>query len=167
MGCCCSVAKVVSDSLDCSTLGFPCPSLSPRACSNSCPLIQWWHPTISFSVTPFSSWPQSFPASRSFPVSWFFASGGQSIGASASTWVNTQGWFPLGLTGLISLPSRSSQESSPSHPCLWSTSCIHTVLWMGRQADFNSISFHLCSSSSACKNKSPSSGKLKKKKPLN
>ena len=63
---------------------LPCPSLSPRVCSNSCPLSQWWHPTISFSVTPFSSCSQSFPASESFLMSQLFASGGQSIGASAS-----------------------------------------------------------------------------------
>ena len=70
------------DPMDCSTL--PCPSPSPRACSNSCPLSQWCHPTISSSVASFSSCLQSFPASGSFPVSQLFASGGQSIGASAS-----------------------------------------------------------------------------------
>ena len=58
-----------------------CPSLSPRACSNSCPLSQWCHPTISSSIIPFSSCPQSFPVSGSFPVSWLFPSGGQSIGS--------------------------------------------------------------------------------------
>ena len=82
---------------------LPCPSPPPRICSNSCPLCQWCHPTISFSVIPFSSCPQSFPASGSFPVSQLFASGDQSIRASASTSVlpmNIQGWFPLGLTGL-------------------------------------------------------------------
>ena len=87
---------------------LPCPSLSPGACSNSCPLSQWCHPTISFSVVPFSSCPQFFPASGSFPMSQLFASGRQSIGASASTSVfpvNIQGWFPSGLTGLISLVS--------------------------------------------------------------
>ena len=75
-----------------------------RACSNSCPLSQWCHPTISSSVAPFSSCLLSFPASGSFPVSQVFASGSQSIGASASASVfkmNIQGWFPLGLTGLI------------------------------------------------------------------
>ena len=85
-------------------------------CSNPCPLSQWGHPTISSSVVPFSSCPQSFPASGSFLMSWLFASGGQSIGASASTSVlpvNIQDWFPLGLTGLISL-LRNSQESSPT-----------------------------------------------------
>ena len=85
---------------------LPCPSLSPQACSNSYPLNQWYHPTISSSVAPFSSCPQSFPASGSFPVSKLFISGGQSIGASALASVlpmNIQGWFPLGLTGLVSL----------------------------------------------------------------
>ena len=62
---------------------FPCPSLSPRVCSNSCPSCGWCHPTNSFSVSPFSC-PQSFPASRSFPVSRLFTSGGQTAGASAS-----------------------------------------------------------------------------------
>ena len=78
---------------------LPCPSSSPRPCSNSCPLSQWCHPTISFSVIPFSSCLQSFPESGSFPMSQFFASGGQSIGVSASASVlpvNIQDWFPLG-----------------------------------------------------------------------
>ena len=82
----------------------PCPSPTLRACSNSCPTSQWWHPTISSSVVPFSSCLQSFSASGSFPMSQFFTSGGQSIGASASASVpsmNIQDWFPLGLTGLI------------------------------------------------------------------
>ena len=85
-----------------------CPSLSRRVCSNSCPLNQWCHPTISSSVSLFSTCPQSFLASWSFPVSWLFASGGQNIWVSASTSVlpmNIQGWFPLGLSGLISLLS--------------------------------------------------------------
>ena len=88
---------------------LPCPSSSPGVCLNSCPLSQWCHPTISSSVVPFSSCPQSFSASGSFWVSQFFVSGGQSIGASASTSVlpmNIQVWFPLGLTGLISLQSK-------------------------------------------------------------
>ena len=86
-----------------------CPSPSPRVCSNSCPLSRWCHPTISSSVAPFSSCLQSFPASGSFPVSQLFASGGQSIEVSASASVlpmNIQDWFPLGLTGLISLLSK-------------------------------------------------------------
>ena len=93
------------------TVGFqaPYPSLSLRACSNSCPLSWWCHPTISSSVAPFSSCPQSFPVSGSFTVSQLFASGGQSTGASASASVppmSIQGWFPLGLTGLISSLSK-------------------------------------------------------------
>ena len=78
-----------------------CPSLSPGVCSNSCPLSWWCHPTVSSSGAPFSSCPWSFPASRSFPMSWLFIPGGHSIGASASASVfpmNIQGWFPLGLT---------------------------------------------------------------------
>ena len=88
---------------------FPCPSPTPGAYSNSRPSRQWCHPTISSSVIPFSSCPQSFPASGSFPMSWFFVSCGQRIGASAPASVlpmNIQGWFPLGLTGLISLLSK-------------------------------------------------------------
>ena len=88
---------------------LPCPSPTPRTCSNSCPSSQWCHPTISFSVVPFSFCLQSFPASGSSPISWLFISGGQSIGASASAWVlpmHIQGWFPLGLTGLISMQSK-------------------------------------------------------------
>ena len=110
---CCffSVAQAcltLCDPMDCSMPRLPCPSLSPGVCSNSCPLSWWCHPTISCSVTLFSC-PHSFPASGSFPVSWLFASDGQSIGASASTTVllmNIQGWFPLGLTSLISLLSK-------------------------------------------------------------
>ena len=86
-----------------------CPSLSLRVYSNSCPLSQWYHPTISSSVVPFFSCPQSFPASGSFPMSQLFTSGGQSIGASASASVlpmNIQDWFPLGWTGWISLQSK-------------------------------------------------------------
>ena len=82
---------------------------TPRACSNSCPLSQWCHPAISSSVIPFSSCPQSFPASESFPVSQLFTWGGQSIGDSASVSVlpmNIQDWFPLGWTGWISLQSK-------------------------------------------------------------
>ena len=88
---------------------LPCLSLLPRVCSNSCPLSQWCHPTILFSVTAFSSCPQSFPASGSLPVSRLLTSNGQSIGASASISVlpmNIQGWFLLEFTGLISLQSK-------------------------------------------------------------
>ena len=88
---------------------LPCPLQSPRDGSNSCLLNQWCHPTTSSSVVPFSWCPQSFPASGSFPVSQLFASGGQSIAASASASVlpmNIQGWFPLGSTGWISWQSK-------------------------------------------------------------
>ena len=86
---------------------LPCPSPTPGACSNSCPFSQWCHPTISSSVIPFFSCPQSLPASGSFPMSQFFGLGGQSIGVSASASasvlpMNIQDWFPLGLTGWIS-----------------------------------------------------------------
>ena len=89
---------------------LPCPSPSPGVCSNACPLSRWCHTTISSSVTPFSSYPQSFPASGSFPLSWLFKSGGQSTRASASDLpMNVQGWFPLGLTGLISFVITSTK----------------------------------------------------------
>ena len=119
---------------------LPCPSLSPRAYSNSCLLSRWCHPTISTSVVPFSSCSQSFPASGSFPVSPFLASGGQSIGGSASVLpMNIQDWFPLRLTGLVSLPSKGllrvfSNTTFQKHQffsarlSLWSNSHIHTWL---------------------------------------
>ena len=87
----------------------PCLSPAPGVHPNSCPSSQWCHPTISSSVIPFSSCPQSFPASGSFQMSQFFASGGQSIGVSASASVlpmNTQDWSPLGWTGWIFLQSK-------------------------------------------------------------
>ena len=89
---------------------LPCPSSTSEAYSNSCPLSQWCHPTISSSVVPFASCLQSFPASGLFPVSPFFAAGGQSIGASVSVSVlpmNNQDWFPLGLISLIPLKSKA------------------------------------------------------------
>ena len=121
---------------------LPCPSPSPRVCSNSCPLSQWYHPTISSPVTPFSSCPQSFPASGSFPVSQLFTSGCQNIGASASASVlpmNIQGRFPLGFTGLISLQTKGLSRVFPSTTVqkhqffgsqlsLWSNSHIH--IWL-------------------------------------
>ena len=88
---------------------LPCPSSTPRPCSNSCPSSWWCHPIISSSVVPFSSSLQSFPESGSFQMSQFFASGNQNIGVSASTSVlpmNTKNWFPLGLTGWISFQSK-------------------------------------------------------------
>ena len=87
----------------------PCPSATPGAYLNSCPLSRWCHPTISSCVVPFSSRLQSFLASRSFPMSQFFTTGGQRIGVSASASVlpmNIQDWFPLGLTGWITLQSK-------------------------------------------------------------
>ena len=99
------------------SLSFTDRVFSPRVSSNSCPLSWWCHPTISSSVTHFSSCPQSFPASGSFPKSWLFASGGQRIAASALASVlpmKIQSWFPLGLTGLIASCPRNSQESSPA-----------------------------------------------------
>ena len=103
--------SVVSDSLwphGLQHARLPCPSPTPGAYSNSCPLSRWCHPAISFSVVPFSFHLQSFPASGSFPVSQF-SSGGQNIGVSASVSVfpmNIQDWFPLGCTGWISLQSK-------------------------------------------------------------
>ena len=88
---------------------LPCPSLLPGVCSNSCPSSQWCHPAISSSVVSFSSCLLFFPASGSFLISRLFTSSGQITGASASASVlpmNIQGWFPLGLTGLISLQSK-------------------------------------------------------------
>ena len=108
--------SVMSDSLQPHGLQHarpPCPSPTPRACSNSCPSSPWCHPTISSSVVHFSSCPQSFPALGAFPMSQPFASSGQSIGASASASilpVNIQGWFLLGWTGWISLLSKDSQD---------------------------------------------------------
>ena len=109
--------SVVSDSLW--PLGLQhirplCPTPTPRACSNSHPSSWWCHPAISSSVVPFSFHLQSFTASGPLPMSQFFASGGQSIGASASASVlpmNIQDWFPLGLTGLISLLSKGLKTS--------------------------------------------------------
>jgi len=113
--CCCSVPKSCltlcnpMDLMQVQHAKLPCPSPSPVVCPSSCPMNQWCHPTISSSVVPFSSCHRSFPASGSFPVSWLFVSGGQSIEASASASVlpkSIQGWFPLRLTGLISLLSK-------------------------------------------------------------
>ena len=104
--------SIVSDSLwphESQHARPPCPSPTPRVHSNSCPRSQWCHPAISSSVIPFSSCPQSLPASESFPMSQHFAWGGQSTGVSALASVlpmNTQDWSPLGWTGWISLQSK-------------------------------------------------------------
>ena len=136
----CSVAQsclTLCDLLDCSTPGFPVLHYL-WVCSNSGPLSWWCCPTISFSVAPFSSCPQSFPASGiknqrsqhpSFPVSWLFISGGQSIGVSASASVlpmNIQGWFLLGLTGLISLLFKRFSR-------VFSNTAVHSHQFYGAQ----------------------------------
>ena len=117
-----------------------CPSPTPRVYSNSCPLSQWCHPTISSSVAPFSSCPQSFPASGSFPVSLLFASDGQGTGASASASIlpmNIQSWFPLGLTDLILLSKRHSR--------VFSKTTIQKQQFFGSQLSLWSKS-HICPS---------------------
>jgi len=117
-----------------------CPLLSPKTCSDSCPLSQWCY--LSHPLPPAPHFVQSFPASGSFPKSQFSTSGGQSIGASASASVlamNIQGWFPLGLTGLISLQFKGLSRIFSSitiqkhqffilQPSLWSNSHIHPWL---------------------------------------
>ena len=149
--CCCSVAQ------SCLTLWphglhharCPCPSPSPGACTNSCPLSQWCHPTILSSVIPFSFCLQSFLISGSFLMSQLFTSGGQNIGASASASVppmNIQDLFPLGMTGLISLQSKElsgvfSNTTVQKHQffgaqhSLWPNSLIHT--WLLENHNFN------------------------------
>ena len=127
----------------------PCLSSTPRVYPNSCPFSLWSHPTISSSVIPFSSCPQSFPESGSFQMSQPFASGGQSIGVSSSTSVllmNTQDWFPLGWTGWISLQSKGlsrvfSNTTVQKHQffgsqlSLQSNSHIHTYHWKNHSLD--------------------------------
>ena len=114
--------SVMSDSLRPHELQHarpPYPSPTPRVYPNSCPSNRWCHPTISSSVVPFSSCPQSLPASGYFPMSQLFAWGGQSIGVSTSASVlpiNTQDWSLLGWTGWISLQSKESQDSQESSP---------------------------------------------------
>ena len=122
--------SVMSDSLRPHELQHarpPCPSPTPGVYSNSRPASQWCHPAISSSVFPFSSCPQSLPASGSFPISQLFASGGQSIGVSASVLVlpmNTQDWSPLGWTDWISLQSKGlsrvfSNTTFQKHQFFW------------------------------------------------
>ena len=130
----------------------PYPSPSPRVCSNSCPLSQWQHPTISPSVTHFSSCPHSFPASGSFPIIWLFASGGQSIRAWPSASVlpmNIQSWFPLELTGLTSCP-RDSQKNLHQHHSstisifgAWPSLCYnsHIHIWYWKNHNFEYMTF--------------------------
>ena len=128
--------QIISDSLwphGLEHARLPCPSLSSGICSDSCPLSWWCHPTISSSVIPFSSCPQSFSASGSFPMIWLFESGGQSIGGAASASVlpmNIQGWFPIGLTGWISLQSKGLSRVFFSTTVVlcrwWSSSEVYT-----------------------------------------
>ena len=137
--------SVVSDSLwphGLQHARFPCPSSAPRACLNSCPLSQWSYLIISSSVILLFSCCQSFPELGFFLMRQFFTSGGQSIGASASSSVlpvTIQGWFPLGLTVLISLQSKGlwrvffnttvqKHQFFDVQPSLWSNSHIHTWL---------------------------------------
>ena len=111
---------------------LPCSSQSPGVCSNSCPLSQWCRPTISSSVDPFFSCLQSFPASGSFSMSWVFASGGQSTGASASVFaMNIQGWVPLGLTGLVSLLFKGLSRVFSS-TTIWSINSLVLSLIYGK-----------------------------------
>ena len=141
--------SVVSDSLRPHGLQYarpPRPSPTLGVYSNSCPSSRWCHPTISSSVVPFSSCPQSFPASGSFPMSEFFASGGQSIRVAASTSVlpmNIQDWSSLGLPGWISLQSKGlsrvfsnttvqKYQFFGTHLSLWSNSHIHPYMTTGK-----------------------------------
>ena len=141
---CCSVTKLCLTlcSYKLQLARLLCPPLSPRVCSDSCPLSWWCHPTIPFSIALSSFCLQSFPGLGSFLMSRLFASDGQSIGASALAAVlpmNIQGWFPLGLTGLISLQSKGlsrvfSNTTVQKHPVfcaqpsLWPNYHIHTWL---------------------------------------
>ena len=139
---------------------LPCPYLAPWVCSNSCPLSWWCHPIISSSVTPFSSCPQSFPASGSFPMNRLFTSGGQSIRASASSPVlpmNIQDWFHSGLMGLISLLSKGLSRVSSSttvwkhqffgaQPSLWFNLTFIYDNWKNYSFDYGPLStkWYLC-----------------------
>ena len=137
--------SVMSDSLRCHEPQHtrpPCPSPTPRVHPNPCPSSRWCHPIISSSVVPLSSCPQSFPASRYFPVSQLFTSGGQSMGVSASTPIlpmNTKEWSPLGWTSWLTLQSKGlsrvlSNTTVQKHQFFstqlssWSNSHLHTWL---------------------------------------
>ena len=133
--------SVVSDSLHPHGLQhvrLPCPSPTPKACSNSCPLCRWYHPTISSPVIPFSSCLQSILASGSFLVSQFFASGDQSIGVSASASVlpvNIQDWSPLEWTGWISLQSKGLSS-------VFSNATVQKHQFFSAQLSSQSKSYH-------------------------
>ena len=130
--------SVMSDSLQPHGLQHtrpPCLSPTPGVYSNSRPLSRWCHPTVSFSVVPFSSCLQSFPASGSFPMSQLFSSGSQSIGVSASTSIlpmNIQDWFPLGWTGWISLQSKGLSR-------VFSNTTVHKYQFFATQLSFLSL----------------------------
>ena len=139
-----------------------CPSPSPWVCSNSCPLSWWCHPTISSSVTPFCS--QSFPVSGSFPMSWLFARGGQSIGASASAsalLMSIQGWLPLRLTGLISLLSKRLYILLAVLELLLLPNTLH-LSWSLRSVPFPGFPFPPLPLYSTMKLCYPNSGQLRK-----
>ena len=151
--------SVVSDSLwpyGLQHARLPCPSPSPRACSNSCPLSQWCYPIISSSVVPFFSCPQSFPASGSFLMTQLFASGDQSIGASASALVllmNSQDWFPSGLVWFHCCSRYFSSTTiqkykffstppyfwSNSHICSWLLEKPHLYMEFCQQSDVSAF----------------------------
>ena len=143
--CCCSITKLclaLCDPMDCSTPGYPVHHQLLELTQTDVHKSQWYHPIISSSVAPFSSCPQSCPASGSFPIYQLFASGGQSIGASTSESVlpvNIQDWSPLGWTGWISLQSKGLSRVFSStivrkhqffgtQPSLWSNSYVH--MWL-------------------------------------
>ena len=119
-----------------------CRSQTPGACSNSCSPSQWCHPTVWFSVIPFSSCLQSFPAAVSFPMSLFFTSGGQSIGASVSPWFLTmdiQDWFPLGLTGWISMQSKGLSRVFSNTIVQKHQSCLLSFFMVHRSHSYMTI----------------------------
>ena len=140
--------------MDCHMPGFLCPSLSPRVCSDSCPLSQWCHPTISSSVTTFFSCPQSFPASGSFPVSQLFTSGGQSIRVSVSaSLVQCKVNFKMRLTWLAkemfshvetwnpSCGGFIAPTKSLSWICPWTFLFVSSLYSFICKASFNSLSY--------------------------
>ena len=140
--CYCSVAKLCLPFCDHGLQHArpSCPSPSLRVCPSSCPLNQWYNPAISSSVAPFSSCPQSFPVSESFPMSWLFTSSGQSTGTSTSASIlsmSSQGWFPLGWTGLISLQSKGLSRVY-SNTTVWKYQFFSTLPSLRSK-------FHICS----------------------
>ena len=138
--------------MDCSMPGFTVFYCIPNYISNSCSFCRWCHWTISSSVAPFSSCLLSFQALESFPMTWLFASGGQSIGASplaSVLLVNIQSWFPIGFTGLSPHSPRDSQKSSQApqfkkasilqHPAYFMVQCSHLYMTTGKKYSFDYI----------------------------